>query len=58
MNLYGFICGLIMARKTVALSLDEDIYNKYRDYCKKNYIILSRKVENFMKKDLEEQNDK
>ena len=38
-----------MARKTVALSLDEETYDIYRDYCKKNHIILSRKVEDFMK---------
>jgi len=48
-----------MGRKTVALSLDEEIYEKYKKYCEKNSIILSRKVENFMKDELkrEEKND-
>ena len=46
--------NLYMGRKTVALSLDEDIYEKYRNYCDKKHIILSRKVEDFMKKELEE----
>lgn len=41
-----------MGRKTVALSLDEKTYNTYRDYCKKNHIILSRKVEEFMKNEI------
>jgi hypothetical protein len=43
-----------MGRKTVALSLDEDIYEEYKKYCKENSIILSRKVETFMKKELEQ----
>ncbi|MHA1722774.1 MAG: hypothetical protein ACTSXW_06835 [Candidatus Baldrarchaeia archaeon] len=40
-----------MSRKTVALSLDEEIYEKYKKYCKENSIILSRRVESFMKED-------
>jgi len=49
-----------MGRKTVALSIDEEIYKKYKKYCEKNSIILSRKVENFMKNELkrEEKNDR
>lgn len=42
-----------MTRKTVALSLDEKIYKKYKKQCKEQSIILSRKVENFMKQELE-----
>ena len=42
-----------MGRKTVALSLDEEIYEKYQAYCKNNFIILSRKIEDMMKKELE-----
>jgi len=41
-----------MGRKTVALSLDEGIYGEYKKYCEKNSIILSRKVEGFMKGEL------
>jgi len=43
-----------MGRKTVALSVDEDIYDAYQKYCKENHMILSRKVEAHMKKELEE----
>lgn len=46
-----------MTRKTVSLSLDEKIYERYRKICEENHIILSRKVEDFMKKEIEE-NDK
>ena len=46
-----------MVRKTVALSLDEETYNKYRDYCKKEHIILSRKVEDFMKNEIKRRKD-
>jgi len=42
-----------MGRKTVSLSVDEKIYDEYKKYCKENSLILSRKVENFMKEELE-----
>lgn len=42
-----------MGRKTVALSLDEEVYEKYKKHCAERHIILSRKVEDFMKKELE-----
>ena len=45
-----------MGRKTVALSLDEEIYEKYQQYCEEHHMILSRKVEALMKKELDEQN--
>jgi len=45
-----------MGRKTVALSVDEDIYNAYQKYCEENHLILSRKVEAHMKKELERVN--
>lgn len=41
-----------MGRKTVALSLDEEIYEQYKRICKENFIILSRKVESFMKEEI------
>ena len=41
-----------MGRKTVALSLDEDIYQQYKTHCEQRHIILSRKVEEFMKIEL------
>jgi len=42
-----------MGRKTVALSLNETIYKRYRLYCQKYSYILSRKVENFMEMELD-----
>ena len=45
-----------MGRKTFALSLDEKIYEKYKKFCKENNMILSRKVETLIKKELEENN--
>ena len=47
-----------MGRKTVALSMDENIYEKYQKYCEENHMILSRKVEALMKKELDEQSGK
>jgi hypothetical protein len=43
-----------MGRKTVALSLDEDVYEQYQKYCEEHHMILSRKVEALMKKELED----
>jgi hypothetical protein len=41
-----------MGRKTVALSLDEDIYEKYKTFCEQRSLILSRKVEKFMENEM------
>lgn len=45
-----------MGRKTFALSLDQKVYEKYKKYCEENDMILSRKVETLMKKELNEKN--
>ena len=37
-----------MVQKNVTLSLDEDTYEKYKDFCKKNAVALSRSIEVFM----------
>ncbi|MBC8500223.1 MAG: hypothetical protein H8D38_00470 [DPANN group archaeon] len=37
-----------MAQKNVTLSLDENIYDNYKEFCKKNAIALSRSIEVFM----------
>ncbi len=43
-----------MGRKTVALSLDENIYDSYKKLCEKHSIVLSRKVDKFMVRGIEE----
>lgn len=47
-----------MGRKTVILSLDKGIYKKYKSYSKENLIIISRKVEKFMREELKKNGDK
>lgn len=42
-----------MGRKTVALNLDEDIYSQYQKFCEERHMVLSRKVEALMKKEME-----
>lgn len=37
-----------MAKISVTLSLDANVYKKYREYCQQNAIALSRSVEMFM----------
>lgn len=44
-----------MGRKTVALSLDEDIYSSYKKFCEQNSMILSRKIDQFMKNELKKE---
>lgn len=51
LNTYVYI-WLYMGRKTVALSIDKNVYEEYQKYCEENSIILSRKVETFMKNEL------
>ncbi len=44
-----------MGRKTVALSLDEDIYESYKKFCEENSTIVSRKIDKFMKDELKKE---
>ena len=44
-----------MVRKTVALSVDEEIYNSYKKFCEQNSMILSRKIDQFMKDELKKE---
>ena len=37
-----------MAKKTVSLSVEEEVYEGYRNYCEQKGIILSKQFENFM----------
>ena len=42
-------------KQKVTLSIDSDVYIKFQKYCEENAIMLSKKVELFMKKELEEE---
>jgi hypothetical protein len=46
------------AKQKVTLSIDIAVYEAYRDYCDENAFMLSKKVENYMKKELEEAKEK
>jgi len=46
-----------MGRKTVALSLDEEIYEQYKKFCEERSLILSRKVEKFMEDEMRKSKD-
>ena len=39
-------------KKPVTLSIDEKTYEDYRKHCEENGLILSKKVEMFMKEEL------
>ena len=42
-------------QKKVTLSLDAKIYKEFQEYCKKNAIMLSKKIEIFLEEFLEEE---
>ncbi|MBW2975324.1 hypothetical protein KY366_06410 [Candidatus Woesearchaeota archaeon] len=37
-----------------SFTLDEDLFNRYRNYCKKNGISMSARIENFIKQELQQ----
>ena len=43
-----------LAKRKVTLSVDSAVYLAYQKYCEENAILLSKKIELFMKKELEE----
>jgi hypothetical protein len=43
-----------MGRKNVTLKVDEDLYSKYRKYCKHKGLIVSRQMELMMIDQLKE----
>ncbi len=55
MYAFVFIWVVILARKNVTLSLEEDTYEQYREYCEKKAIALSRSIELFMEQRLKEE---
>jgi len=40
-------------KKNVTLHLNSKLYDEYSEYCKKEGIVLSRKIEKFIEKELE-----
>jgi len=42
-----------MSKQKVTLSIDREIYKKYKRWCEDNAIMLSKKIELFMRDQLE-----
>ena len=40
-------------KKKVTLSLDSEVYKKFQDYCEENDLMLSKRVERLIKKEME-----
>ena len=57
---YTHIRGVEMANKNknVTLSVDSETYDKYSEYCKNNGLVMSKRFEIFMQKELKENGDK
>ena len=43
-----------ISKQKVTLSIDSKTYQQFQDYCEEHAIMLSKKIELFMKKELEE----
>jgi len=44
-----------MTNKRVTLSVDGEIYGKFREYCEKKGLIISKQIENFMRGELKKE---
>ena len=42
-----------MAKKIISLNVDEEVYSTYSGRCKEKGLIISKQVENFMRKEVE-----
>tara|TARA_Y100000310_G_C20651344_1_gene799589 strand:+ start:59 stop:202 length:144 start_codon:yes stop_codon:yes gene_type:complete len=47
-----------MAKRTISLSVEEEVYEEYRKYCEQKGIILSKQFENFMVEQLKKNKGK
>ncbi len=47
-----------MAKRTVSLSVEEEVYEEYRRYCEQKGIILSKQFENFMVEEIKKEGKK
>jgi len=47
-----------MAKKTVSLSVEEEVYEEYRKYCEEKGIIISKQFENFMIEELKKNKER
>lgn len=43
-----------LGKKKVTLSIDSGVYSRYQKHCEENAIMLSKKIELYMKKELED----
>lgn len=41
-------------QKRVTLSIDDSVYKEFQKFCEENDVIISKRVERLMKKELEE----
>ena len=42
----------------VSFTLDEELFNKFRNYCKENGINMSGKIESYLRKELSKKSEK
>jgi hypothetical protein len=44
-----------MAKKIISLNVDEEVYSVYSGRCKEKGLIISKQVENFMRKEVKDE---
>jgi len=45
-------------KKKVTLSLDDEVYKQFQEFCEENDLMLSKRVERLMQKHMKEQGSK
>jgi len=58
MSRYVLNGGAKMTRKGVTLKVESELYKKYREFCKKKGLIVSRQFEFMMEKQIKDENGK
>ena len=54
MSKYVLIRGVKMPSKSVTLKVESELYDKYREFCKKKGLIVSRQFEIMMEEQMKE----
>ncbi|MFH2028797.1 MAG: hypothetical protein ABIJ08_06675 [Nanoarchaeota archaeon] len=46
-----------MPKQIISMNVDSNVYSKYAKICRNKGIIMSKQIENYMKRFLEEENE-
>lgn len=50
---YTYVYCVYKMRKKLTITIEENILNKFKEYCEEEAINISKKIEKYIKKDIE-----